>query len=262
MRSNLGVKPDVDSAAAIGLGNVDNTADTAKPVSTATQTALDAKLGSGATAADSSKVFGLSKSASANRWGVIPEVAADGVMEVGNMIDFHNADGDTGDFENRLETVVGYVRQSNANGNFEFGPRNTSYCHLGTDRAAFYFYKGIEILGKVVPVKYLSGELTLGNGTLVTVTHGLPSRPTNFFTILRCKVADDGYAVGDELQVSGPYVGSAGTAKSFNVYTDNTTQIKCRFTNGANAFFIGNQDTGAIVTINNANWKLLIGAHA
>lgn len=43
----------------LGLGNVDNTADANKPVSTAQQTALDGKLGISATAADSSKLGGV-----------------------------------------------------------------------------------------------------------------------------------------------------------------------------------------------------------
>ena len=43
----------------LGLGNVDNTSDANKPVSTAQQTALDGKLGISATAADSSKLGGV-----------------------------------------------------------------------------------------------------------------------------------------------------------------------------------------------------------
>jgi hypothetical protein len=43
----------------LGLGNVDNTADANKPVSTAQQAALDGKLGISATAADSSKLGGV-----------------------------------------------------------------------------------------------------------------------------------------------------------------------------------------------------------
>lgn len=43
----------------LGLGNVDNTSDANKPISAATQTALDGKLGLTATAADSAKLGGV-----------------------------------------------------------------------------------------------------------------------------------------------------------------------------------------------------------
>ncbi len=46
----------------------------------------------------------LPKSAVGNRWGVIPEVQTDGVMEVGRNIDFHNSDGNTSDYDVRLAT--------------------------------------------------------------------------------------------------------------------------------------------------------------
>ena len=37
-------------------------------------------------------------SAPGNRWGVVTEVQGDGVMEVGQYLDFHTSDGDTSDF--------------------------------------------------------------------------------------------------------------------------------------------------------------------
>ena len=49
--------------AEVGLGNVDNTSDAAKPVSSATQAALNAKLGSTATAANSQKLDGYDSTA-------------------------------------------------------------------------------------------------------------------------------------------------------------------------------------------------------
>ena len=43
------------------------------------------------------------KSASGNRWGILPEVESNGVMEVGRYIDFHATDGDTSDYGARLD---------------------------------------------------------------------------------------------------------------------------------------------------------------
>jgi hypothetical protein len=56
---------------------------------------------------DADLLDGLERSASGNRWGVIPFVETDGVMEVGRYIDFHNSDGDTGDSAVRLDTNGG-----------------------------------------------------------------------------------------------------------------------------------------------------------
>ena len=43
------------------------------------------------------------KSASGNRWGILPEVESNGVMEVGRYLDFHSTDGDTSDYGARLD---------------------------------------------------------------------------------------------------------------------------------------------------------------
>lgn len=71
---------------AVGLGNVDNTSDANKPVSTATQTALNGKRDN--TAPKSGTWFAGT-----------PQIGSDGVMEIGRYIDFHptsNSDLDYG----------------------------------------------------------------------------------------------------------------------------------------------------------------------
>lgn len=47
---------------------------------------------------------GRSFSASGDRWGVIPFVETDGVMEIGRIIDFHNSDADAADNDGRLRS--------------------------------------------------------------------------------------------------------------------------------------------------------------
>ena len=54
---------------------------------------------------DADTLDGLQTSSSGNRWGVIPFVHTDGVMEVGRYIDFHNSDGDTSDHLVRFESI-------------------------------------------------------------------------------------------------------------------------------------------------------------
>lgn len=58
--------------------------------------------GNAATASNAGKLNGLSTSETGNRWGVIPFVEADGVMEVGRYIDFHDTGSDTSDYGLRL----------------------------------------------------------------------------------------------------------------------------------------------------------------
>ena len=50
------------------------------------------------TASNSTQLGGRPPSSSGNRYGVVPYIHTDGVMEVGNIIDFHGSDGDTSDF--------------------------------------------------------------------------------------------------------------------------------------------------------------------
>jgi hypothetical protein len=46
--------------------------------------------------------------ASGNRFGTVPVVRSDGVMEIGNYIDFHTSDGDTGDYTGgRIQGTAG-----------------------------------------------------------------------------------------------------------------------------------------------------------
>ncbi len=43
------------------------------------------------------------RSVSGNRWGVLPEVASNGVLEIGRYLDFHTTDGDTSDYGARFD---------------------------------------------------------------------------------------------------------------------------------------------------------------
>ena len=113
---------------------------------------------------------------------------------------------------------------------------------------------------KPVPVRYTSGEITISSGGLATLTHGLPSRPTSLALMLRCKIAQHGYSVGDEVSIGSGFSGSAGANKSNPLYTDNTTQVKLRFDNASNSFMYGNETNGSNVTLTNANWCAIVTA--
>lgn len=65
-----------------------------------------ANIGAAAASHTHSDFGGYGLTASGNRFGVIPFVGADGVMEVGQYIDFHGSDGDTSDYLARLQATA------------------------------------------------------------------------------------------------------------------------------------------------------------
>ena len=71
------------------------------------------------------------KSASGNRWGILPEVESNGVMEIGRYIDFHSTDGDTSDYGARLDFDGTNLVSTNA-------MRMASGIYLGGAAAANY----------------------------------------------------------------------------------------------------------------------------
>lgn len=106
--------------------------------------------------------------------------------------------------------------------------------------------------GGIAPT-FESAELTITAATSNSVAHGLAATPKNFKAIIRCKTAEGGYAVGDEL---------FPTPEDFD--TINTYGVQC----WANATTIGfncsagvrviHKTTGAIVTLTLANWKAVL----
>ena len=109
----------------VGLSNVDNTADTAKPISTAQQTALNLKadltyvnsqiggISGGINMITLNSKFPASFAPDDSfslAWagtGVIPWVKKDGVMEIGKYLDFHSGSGVAGeDYAVRLKAFT------------------------------------------------------------------------------------------------------------------------------------------------------------
>jgi len=68
-------------------------------------TALTLDMSAAGAATFNSTVNGMTikASASGDRFGCIPEIASNGVMEIGRYIDFHATDGDTSDYGARLD---------------------------------------------------------------------------------------------------------------------------------------------------------------
>lgn len=97
---------------------------------------------------------------------------------------------------------------------------------------------------------YESSEQTITNGSAITLTHSLGAIPKLVITELVCKTTNLGWAVGDRLTSTAPYVST--------VY--NTTQvILAVYSSGIN---IVNKSTGALSAITAASWKLVVRAWA
>ncbi len=101
------------------------------------------------------------------------------------------------------------------------------------------------------------------NGTL-TLAHGLGAVPVLIQSYLICTTADNGYAVGDIIQMCG-----AGQIYSNTSYVTgawivpDATNLNVRFGSAAGYVYAApNKSTGAIVNLTLANWNVVFRAWA
>jgi hypothetical protein len=106
-------------------------------------------------------------------------------------------------------------------------------------------------------VAYVSSEQTITSAGLLTLAHGFGAKPSLIASFLRCKVADAGYSVGDEIEIPTTYWDGATRVSTF--YTDGTN-IYCRYATNASVFAIGNKASGAAVGIVNTSWRMIVRA--
>ena len=109
---------------------------------------------------------------------------------------------------------------------------------------------------------FTSAETTISASTKTTLAHSLGAIPFHMDLYLICKTADDGYAVGDIIKVTQSYHSTAGTSNIGAIMSADATNIYLTTgSNGAGGMFKGfNQDTGAGVTFNNSNFKMIVKA--
>lgn len=109
---------------------------------------------------------------------------------------------------------------------------------------------------------YESPAQTITVGGSLSLLHNLIAKPKLAMATLVCKVAEHGYSVGDEVNISAfQPVQSAGAAYGVGLVPTDST-IECRYANGAGVFFVPNKATGAIALINTLNWRLIVRAWA
>ena len=86
---------------------------------------------------NASQLGGYGLTGSGNRWGGIPPVYSDGVMEIGNYIDFHGSDGSTADFPNgRISggsSLIYFSKNISVNGSTYTSDRNIKNTIVDSD---------------------------------------------------------------------------------------------------------------------------------
>ena len=104
---------------------------------------------------------------------------------------------------------------------------------------------------------FSTAEITIAGAAASTDAHGLGGFPDRIKCILRCKTADLGYAVGEEIEVAYAF---------YNGYESNNVQVfatasDLKSIQGANnKWWIAHATTGVVTLFTAARWKLVIKA--
>jgi hypothetical protein len=100
-----------------------------------------------------------------------------------------------------------------------------------------------------------TGTVTSG---LTNFAHGLGSRPTFFFSKLRCKTIDLDYAVGDEIMTLCPAISPTGASGGYYTHTTSADTTNVTFDTDGTIIVAQNNTTGG-AGITYANWDLILG---
>ena len=104
---------------------------------------------------------------------------------------------------------------------------------------------------------YQSPQTTITNGTTATFAHGQGVRPSLIQLWAVCITADDGFAVGSWLLMSNGLT-SVSSTQGMSVVADDTN-ISVAYGNTTFQAAI-RQDTQAVVSLDDANWELVVKA--
>lgn len=106
-----------------------------------------------------------------------------------------------------------------------------------------------------------SGELAATAGTIVDFSHGLGALPKEFHAVLRCKTAEGGYAVGDEIHM-GWFTATGTVEAGTQVYAD-ATKVYCRLAqDGLTLLNASGVYYGAGSGLTSTNWRIVLRARA
>lgn len=104
---------------------------------------------------------------------------------------------------------------------------------------------------------FQSDDQTITTAGSLTISHSLGSVPDLVTVWLKCTTAEQGYSVGDIVQV-GPYAMTAPRGVGLEWSTSN---VEVRYGNQASSVFQGiHKTTGAAAAFSNANWVMYLVA--
>jgi hypothetical protein len=105
-------------------------------------------------------------------------------------------------------------------------------------------------------LSYDSGEQVITSGGFLTLVHGLGGMPNHVHLVLRCKTAEHGYAVDDEIDVQDFENADRGV-----IVVRRATTIVPLFGTATSVFTGKDTATRAGVFLTNANWRLIVRAY-
>ena len=94
-------------------------------------------------------------------------------------------------------------------------------------------------------------------GAANSYSHGLSGVPTMIRVVLQCNQTENGYSVGDELDVHGIY--STGVVPAFEIATSSTTISLVRY-DTSSTIYVLNKSTGAQSTLTTTKWVVKVRA--
>jgi len=101
-----------------------------------------------------------------------------------------------------------------------------------------------------------SSEQSVVTNSAISVAHGLGAVPKLVRCVLRCKITDLGYAVGDEVDITGTIYQNTAVRNGF-LFT-NATNVGAILAN--NDMGLLNKSTYATGTITAASWRIVLYA--
>lgn len=117
-------------------------------------------------------------------------------------------------------------------------------------------------IATVFTKEYTSAEQAITAGGLLTLAHGLGVVPKLVVGQLICKTAENGYAIGDVIEMPLTNLNStAANGYGCNARKD-TTNVYIRYGSNASLWPAVNGTTGVYATLSAANWRLVVRAFA
>lgn len=129
----------------------------------------------------------------------------------------------------------------------------------GTDALRAVTPAGLRNSGRLQKYFESSAQSITAGGAL-TIAHGLGVKPKSIELFLRCTTANNGYAVGDDIQVRN---GAEDPGSNYGATAiADATNLEVRFGNAANTFLIHNFTNGNMVGAPNTSFDLILRAWA